>query len=122
MFKFRANFDYYVARICNFWLSHFRSAVIFFLSTSFHQATVPALPAPQPVPEPHGILPLTLLDDMAPGSSIVMGWLIEGTLDLSVISAALDRLVAKWPLLAGRLESDPVLKTLTLEILSILNY
>jgi hypothetical protein len=57
-----------------------------------------------PVPKPHGIYPLTRLDDMSAGSAIVMGWLVEGTIDLSVISAALDRLVAKWPLLAGRLE------------------
>lgn len=58
-----------------------------------------------PVPEPHGIHPLSLFDNMSGGSSIVTGWLVEGTIDLSIISAALDRLVAKWPLLAGRLEN-----------------
>lgn len=57
-----------------------------------------------PVPEPHGIHPLTHMDDVSPGSGVVVGWLVEGTIDLSVISAALDRLVAKCPLLAGRLE------------------
>ena len=37
---------------------------------------------------------------------IVAGWLIEGLLDVQKLRAALDRLVSKWPMLAGRLESD----------------
>lgn len=58
------------------------------------------------VPEPFGILPLTLFDDMYADAGIVIGWLVEGILDINLISGALDRLVAKWPLLAGRLESS----------------
>jgi hypothetical protein len=57
------------------------------------------------VPEPSGIFPLTLFDDMSANAGIVMGWLVEGTLNLNLISGALDRLVTKWPLLAGRLEA-----------------
>jgi hypothetical protein len=60
-----------------------------------------------PVPEPHAIFPLTLFDDMCANPGIVLGWLVEGELDLNLISAALDRLVNKWPLLAGRLERVP---------------
>ena len=41
--------------------------------------------------------------------NIVAGWLIEGLLDVQKLGAALDRLVSKWPMLAGRLESaNPV--------------
>jgi len=57
-----------------------------------------------PAPELHGIYPLTFFDDMSTESAVVMGWLVEGILDLDLISAALDRLLTKWPLLAGRLE------------------
>lgn len=57
-----------------------------------------------PVPEPHGIYPLTLFDDISTNSGIAMGWLVEGILDLNLISAALDRLLSKWPVLAGRFE------------------
>jgi hypothetical protein len=48
-----------------------------------------------PVPEPHGIYPLTLFDDMSTKSGIVLGWLVEGILNLNLISAALDRLPSK---------------------------
>jgi hypothetical protein len=68
-----------------------------------------SLPAIMPmatlVPEPSGIFPLTLFDDVYANAGIVMGWLVEGMLDLNLISGALDRLVAKWPILAGRLEA-----------------
>ena len=57
-----------------------------------------------PVPEPQGIYPLTLFDDISAESGIVMGWLVEGILDLNLISAALARVLNKWPVLAGRLE------------------
>jgi hypothetical protein len=56
------------------------------------------------------------MDEMSSGAGLVMGWLVEGTVDLKAISAALDRLLAKWPLLAGRLEyvrDDPVCSSLT---------
>ena len=43
---------------------------------------------------------------MSGKSDIVAGWLIEGLLDVQKLKAALDRLVSKWPMLAGRLESD----------------
>lgn len=33
-----------------------------------------------------------------------MGWLVEGILDLNLLAAALDRLLSKWPSLAGRFE------------------
>ena len=56
------------------------------------------------VPEPHGVYPLTMFDDMSTKSAIVMGWLVEGILDLDLLSAALDRLLTKWPSLAGRFE------------------
>lgn len=60
-----------------------------------------------PVPEPHGIYPLTLFDDISAESGIVMGWHVEGILDSNLISAALTRLLIKWPVLAGRLERVP---------------
>lgn len=59
---------------------------------------------PSPVPEPYGIYPLTLFDDMSTESCIIMGWLVEGILDLNLLAAALDRLLSKWPSLAGRFE------------------
>jgi hypothetical protein len=58
-----------------------------------------------PVPKPHGVYPLTLFDDISTELGLTMGWLVEGIIDLKLVSAALDRLLAKWPVLAGRLES-----------------
>ena len=60
-----------------------------------------------PVPEPHGIYPLTLFDDISTSSSVVLGWLVEGLVDVDLLSAALDRLLPKWPTLSGRLEPVP---------------
>jgi hypothetical protein len=57
------------------------------------------------VPKPHGVYPLTLLDDISTELGLTMGWLVEGIVDLKLISAALDRLLVKWPALAGRLEA-----------------
>lgn len=37
-----------------------------------------------PIPVPHGIYPLTLFDDMYTKSIIVMGWHVEGILDLDL--------------------------------------
>ena len=59
------------------------------------------------VPEPHGIYPLTLFDDISTSTGIVLGWLVEGLVDVDLLSAALDRLLPKWPTLSGRLEPAP---------------
>ena len=48
--------------------------------------------------------PLTLFDGMMQGTGVTTGWLVEGILDLDKIESALNRLVSKWPMLAGRLE------------------
>ena len=55
---------------------------------------------------PWAVYPLTRFDSMYHKADIVAGWLIEGLLDVQKLRAALDRLVSKWPMLAGRLESD----------------
>ncbi|KAF8662100.1 hypothetical protein AX16_001210 [Volvariella volvacea WC 439] len=55
------------------------------------------------VPEPAAIIPLTLFDNTTP-SVLCFGWVVEGLLDEGAIRSALERVVAKWPLLAGRLE------------------
>lgn len=57
------------------------------------------------VPKPHGVYPLTLFDDISTELGLTIGWLVEGIVDLKLVSAALDRLLVKWPALAGRLES-----------------
>jgi hypothetical protein len=57
------------------------------------------------VPKPHGVYPLTLFDDISTELGLTMGWLVEGIVDLKLISAALDRLLVKWPTLGGRLEA-----------------
>ena len=48
--------------------------------------------------------PLTLYDAMFKDAAVVMGWLVEGALDIKILDSALNRLVSKWPMLAGRLE------------------
>jgi hypothetical protein len=48
--------------------------------------------------------PLTLCDDMSQGSNLVKAWIVEGLLDIEKVTSALDRVVAKWPMLAGRME------------------
>lgn len=52
--------------------------------------------------------PLTLYDAMFKDAAVVMGWLVEGLLDIRKLEAALNRLVTKWPMLAGRLEITDV--------------
>ena len=52
--------------------------------------------------------PLTLFDGMFQGAGVVTGWFVEGLLDLQKVDNALSRLVTKWPMLAGRLESTGV--------------
>ena len=52
------------------------------------------------------VYPLTRFDSICAKADIVSGCLIEGLLDVQKLRAALDRVVSKWPMLAGRLESD----------------
>ena len=52
------------------------------------------------------LYPLTRFDSICATEEIVSGWLIEGLLDVQKLRVALDRVVSKWPMLAGRLESD----------------
>lgn len=52
--------------------------------------------------------PLTLFDGSNQGVGIVLGWLIEGLLDLQKVDHALSGLVTKWPMLSGRLQSTGV--------------
>ncbi|KAF8900294.1 hypothetical protein CPB84DRAFT_1680646 [Gymnopilus junonius] len=47
---------------------------------------------------------LTLFDGMCAESAVFGGWVVEGLLDIGKLEHALCRLVAKWPLLAGRLQ------------------
>ncbi|EAU89372.2 hypothetical protein CC1G_11068 [Coprinopsis cinerea okayama7 len=48
-------------------------------------------------------LPLTLWDNLS-HQGLTKAWLVEGILDPKKIEEALDRVVAKWPVLAGRVE------------------
>ncbi|KAH6918021.1 hypothetical protein BKA70DRAFT_1416046 [Coprinopsis sp. MPI-PUGE-AT-0042] len=48
--------------------------------------------------------PLTLCDDMSQGANLIKSWIIEGLLDVEKVTSALDRVMAKWPMLAGRME------------------
>ncbi|KAF5393851.1 hypothetical protein D9757_000412 [Collybiopsis confluens] len=51
------------------------------------------------------IVPLTVFDRVFERSAFVTGWLVEGTVDVNAVSAALKRVTDKWRLLAGRLDS-----------------
>ncbi|KAF8158461.1 hypothetical protein B0H34DRAFT_656837 [Crassisporium funariophilum] len=46
--------------------------------------------------------PLTHYDTMFERLAIVMGWLVEGQVELGKIEKAYDRVIAKWPMLTGR--------------------
>ncbi|CAA7270054.1 unnamed protein product [Cyclocybe aegerita] len=48
--------------------------------------------------------PLTPFDGMVDHCGIAAGWLVEGLLDLTTIEQGLNRIIAKWPMLSGRLE------------------
>ncbi|KAF5315348.1 hypothetical protein D9619_007488 [Psilocybe cf. subviscida] len=48
--------------------------------------------------------PLTPFDGMCYSSGIIVGWLVEGQIDVRLLEAALNRVVRKWPLLGGRME------------------
>ena len=52
------------------------------------------------------VYPLTRFDSISGKADTVFGWLVEGLLDIQKFRAALDRVVSKWPMLAGRLESN----------------
>ncbi|EAU89438.2 hypothetical protein CC1G_07664 [Coprinopsis cinerea okayama7 len=52
------------------------------------------------------IYPLGLLDHFW-GANMTKGWIVEGILDIEKIRVALDKVVAKWPLLAGRVRPSP---------------
>ncbi|KAF8956400.1 hypothetical protein BDZ97DRAFT_1671698 [Flammula alnicola] len=52
------------------------------------------------------VYPLTLFDNAFAGIVVVMGWLVEGTVDVSRLEHALEKVTAKWPLLGGRLEKN----------------
>lgn len=50
------------------------------------------------------VYPLTLYDNMCAGIIIDIGWLVEGSVDISRLKRALDNVTAKWSLLNGRIE------------------
>ncbi|KAJ3504394.1 hypothetical protein NLJ89_g7955 [Agrocybe chaxingu] len=47
---------------------------------------------------------LSPFDTLFERIGVVMGWLVEGTIDLATLDRALASVVRKWPMLAGRLE------------------
>ena len=58
--------------------------------------------------------PLTLFDGRFQDIGIVVGWLIEGLLDLQKVDHAVSGLVTKWPMLSGRLQTTGVCPRITL--------
>ncbi|KAF8626904.1 hypothetical protein AX15_004633 [Amanita polypyramis BW_CC] len=60
---------------------------------------------PVPVPEPHALIPLTVFDRLYYRTTFVMGWLVEGRIDEAALEGALTRLMRRWRILAGRIES-----------------
>lgn len=62
------------------------------------------------------VYPLTLFDNMAAGIVIVMGWLVEGTVDVCRLEHAVDSVVMDWRLLGGRLEKNEVDHLLSIRI------
>ena len=53
---------------------------------------------------PFAYYPLTHFDFMLRGSGITLGWLVESIIDEAKLERVLQSLVAKWPLLGGRLQ------------------
>ncbi|CAA7268833.1 unnamed protein product [Cyclocybe aegerita] len=51
---------------------------------------------------------LSPFDTLFERVGVVMGWLVEGTVDLATLDRALGSVVRKWPMLAGRLETHDV--------------
>ena len=57
------------------------------------------------VPENYALLPLTVFDKMFERTTFITGWLVEGKIDASAFTSALDAVTKKWRMLAGRLQS-----------------
>jgi len=70
--------------------------------------------------EGDAVYPLSPLDNMLDRVIVVMGWLVEGTIDLEKLDGAMKTVVSKWPMLGGRFESTGV-STPRFRILSIVN-
>lgn len=64
------------------------------------------------------VYPLTLFDGMYAEVGITMGWLVDGRIDVAKIHAALDRVIAKWPMLGGRLEQESKVSSLPRRIVT----
>ncbi|KAF6745628.1 hypothetical protein DFP72DRAFT_1091289 [Ephemerocybe angulata] len=60
--------------------------------------------APLPDPLTPAYYPLTFPDVGQQGVDMAKAWLVEGAVDVEKIQQALDRVVKKWPMLAGRVE------------------
>ncbi|KAF6749977.1 hypothetical protein DFP72DRAFT_1173274 [Ephemerocybe angulata] len=60
--------------------------------------------APLPDPLTTAYYPLTFPDVGQQGVHMAKAWLVEGAVDVEKIQQALDRVVKKWPMLAGRVE------------------
>jgi len=54
------------------------------------------------------IYPLTAFDNLYERYAVVMGWLVEGSVDPNQLGYSLDKVIDKWPLLGGRLERTEV--------------
>ncbi|KAM6495456.1 hypothetical protein JOM56_008162 [Amanita muscaria] len=59
---------------------------------------------PVPVPEPHAVLPLTAFDRVYEQTTFVIGWVVEGEIDIAALEGALTRVTRKWRILSGRME------------------
>ncbi|KJA21639.1 hypothetical protein HYPSUDRAFT_55353 [Hypholoma sublateritium FD-334 SS-4] len=57
------------------------------------------------VPENYALLPLTVFDKMFERTTFITGWLVEGKIDASAFTSALDTVTKKWRMLSGRLQS-----------------
>lgn len=49
------------------------------------------------------VFPLSLFDEVFE-VGIAMAWVVEGRVDITRITSALDNITARWPMLAGRIE------------------
>lgn len=66
------------------------------------------------------IYPLTVYDGPNGSVALFVGWIVEGILDIDKVESRLHRIVAKWPLLAGRLEKLAVRIYIRLELFSLM--
>ncbi|KAG2014280.1 hypothetical protein CC2G_011113 [Coprinopsis cinerea AmutBmut pab1-1] len=53
---------------------------------------------------PFATYPLTPFDSLEAAANLGNAWIVEGLADVEKVRAALDRLVSKWPVLAGRVK------------------